>query len=129
MQYQLTWRYESRRDAGELSKYKNALPIATQKPALIQFAVCTASRVPTPKKRRNIVKLIPSLSFLISTSVRCSRNSDIMRLCTKSRLKACEAGGSIKPGRKPQVKSTTDFQARECGRQNECEKCQRFAAQ
>src|SRR6185437_8448831 len=56
-------------------KAKNALPIATQKPALIQFALCRASRVATPKKSRNIVKLVPNLSLLISASVRCSTSA------------------------------------------------------
>lgn len=62
--------YRSCRDVFTLSKYRNALPIAIQKAALIQFAVCRASRVARPKKSRNIVKLVPNVSFLISTSVR-----------------------------------------------------------
>jgi hypothetical protein len=44
-------------------------PIATQKAALIQFAVWKASRVATPKKSRNIVKLVLDLIFIISASV------------------------------------------------------------
>lgn len=62
--------HRSCRDVFTLSKYRNALPIAIQKAALIQFAVCRASRVARPKKSRNIVKLVPNVSFLISTSVR-----------------------------------------------------------
>jgi hypothetical protein len=49
--------------------YKKTHAIANQKHALIQFAVCRASSVATPKKSMNTAKLLPSLTFLISTSV------------------------------------------------------------
>ncbi len=49
--------------------YKNAHAIANQKAALIQFAVWKASIVATPKNSRNIVKFVPNLIFLISTSI------------------------------------------------------------
>ena len=49
--------------------YKNAHAIANQKAALIQLAVCKASRVATPKNSRNIVKFVPNLIFLISASI------------------------------------------------------------
>jgi hypothetical protein len=49
--------------------YKKTHAIANQKTALIQLAVCRASSVATPKKSRKIAKLVPSLIFLISTSL------------------------------------------------------------
>ena len=49
--------------------YLLAYRVANQKAARIQFAVWKASIVATPKNSRNIVKFVPNLIFLISTSI------------------------------------------------------------
>lgn len=48
--------------------YKNAHAIANQKAALRKLPLWKASSVATPKNRRNIVKFIPNLIFLIFAS-------------------------------------------------------------
>ena len=49
-----------------LSAIKNATPMATQKAAFSQLRVSNASKVATPKKRRNIAKFVLSLIFFMT---------------------------------------------------------------